>query len=332
MGTVGPVDLKRELERLAEERRWDEILDRTGRLDDAALLADPKVAYLAAEARVHLGHMERALNLALAAEAEFRVRHDMVNLLSALNLAGVVQFELGDLSGAEERFYELLELARERDNEEMSGRATNNLGAIASLRGEEEKALSLFRLSIPAYQKVGFQIGLAQTDHNLGIAHRDLGRWHDAERHYDSALRRAQQLGDQRLAAMARVGQADVSHRRGDHEYAGAEARHALEVFAAIGDELGRCDALRLLGSIALARSDCDEANRYLANALDLARQFVNPLLEAEILEERAELHGRTGRTALAHADAEVAAAIYRRLGATKRQQGALEKLRRLDS
>jgi tetratricopeptide (TPR) repeat protein len=214
----------------------------------------------------------------------------------------------------------------------MSGRATNNLGAIASLRGDDEKALSLFRLSIPSYQKVGFQIGLAQTDHNLGIAHRDLGRWHEAERHYDGALRRARQLGDQRLAAMARVGQAEVSHRRGDHEYAGAEVRYALEVFAAIGDELGRCDALKLLGSIALARSDYEEANRCLAGALELARQYANPLLEAEILEERAELHERTGHLALAHADAEVAGAIYRRLGATKREQQALERLRRIAS
>lgn len=329
---MGAVDLRRELEPLAAERGWDAILDRTSRLDDAALVADPKVAYLVAEAHVHLGHIERALNLVLAAEAEFRARHDTVNLLSALNLAGAVQFELGDLAGAEERFYELLELARERDDEEMSGRATNNLGAIASLRGDEEKALSLFRLSIPSYQKVGFQIGLAQTDHNLGIAHRDLGRWSDAERYYESALRRARQLGDRRLAAMARVGQAEVSHRRGDYDYACAEARHALEVFAAIGDELGRCDAMRLLGSIALARSDWDEANRCLANALDVAREFANPLLEAEILEERAELHERTGHAALAHADAEVAAAIYRRIGASKRQQKAQEKVRRLDS
>jgi len=329
---VGAVDLRRELERLAAERGWDDILECTRDLGDAALVTDPKVAYLVAEAHVHLGHIERALNLSLAAEAEFRARHDTVNLLSALNLAGVVQFELGDLSGAEERFSELLELARERDDEEMSGRATNNLGAIASLRGDEEKALSLFRLSIPSYQKVGFQIGLAQTDHNLGIAHRDLGRWRDAERYYESALRRARQLGDRRLAAMARVGQAEVSHRRGDGEYARAEARHALDVFVEIGDELGRCDALKLLGSVALTRADWDEASRCLADALELARRFANPLLEAEILEERAELHERTGRSALAHADAEVAAAIYRRLGAMKRQHKTQEKLRRIDS
>jgi tetratricopeptide (TPR) repeat protein len=322
--------LRAELDRLGDERRWTEIWDRVAEMDDAALAADPKVAFLVAEALLHLGHMDHALNLALAAEAEFRARHDQVNLLAALNLAGAVQFELGDLQGAEERFSGLLELARERGDEEMSGRATNNLGTIASLRGDHENAVSLFRLSIPSYQKVGFLVGLAQTAHNLGIVHRDLGYWREAERHYRDARRRARQLGDERLAAMAQVGRADISHRRGDGAYAGAEAKHALEAFVRVGDELGRADALRLLGSVALVQGRFDEAERLLNEALDLARHHANPLLEAEILEERGELHERTGRSALAHADLEAAAATYRRLGAVGRQKETEERLKEL--
>ncbi len=312
--------LKAELERLEAQRSWGAIRDRVAFLDDSNIAADPKVAFLVAEALVHLGDMERALSLALAAEAEFRSRHDAVNLMAALNLVGAVAFELGDLQGAEERFSDLLELARERGDEEMSGRATNNLGAIASLRGEHERALSLFRLSLPAYQKVGFLVGLAQTAHNLGIVHRDLGRWPEADRSYQIALRRARQLGDERLTAMARVGRAEVSHRRGDDAYAGAEAKHALQTFVRIGDELGRADALRLLASVAAAQASWESANRNYDEALDLARTYANPLLEAEILEGRGELHAATGRGAQARADLEVAAAIYRRLQAKKRQ------------
>jgi tetratricopeptide (TPR) repeat protein len=326
------VGLKAELERLAEKRAWAEIRDRIAGLDDGALVADPKISLLAAEALVHLGHVERALSLVLAAEAEFRSRHDQVNLLAALNLAGAVQFELGDLAGAEERFSDLLELARERGDEEMSGRATNNLGAIASLRGDHERALSLFRLSIPAYQKVGFLAGLAQTSHNLGIVHRDLGYWREADRHYRRALSRARQLGDGRLAAMARVGRAEVSELRGDYEYSATEAQNALEAFVKIGDELGRADALRLLGSIAAARGEQADAARYFEQALELARAHANPLLEAEILEERGELHAKTGQTALARADLEFAVATYRRLGAAKRQQRAEKRLEQITS
>lgn len=320
-------ELRAALEALAEDRRWGEVRDRTADIEDATLRADAKLAYLVAEALLHLGEMDRALGLALTAEAGFRSGHDRVNLLLALNLAGAVQFELGDLVGAEERFADLLELAREDGDDEMIGRATNNLGAIASLRGEHERALSLFRLSVPAYQKVGFLIGLAQTAHNLGIVHRDLGYWREAEGHYQTAFRRSRQLGDDRLAAMARVGRAELSHRRGDSAYAEAEANHALEAFVRVGDELGRADALRVLGAIALAAADTDEAARLLDQALSLARRHSNPLLEAEILESRSQLHQETGRDSLARADLEMAAALYRRLGATHRERAVEERL-----
>jgi tetratricopeptide (TPR) repeat protein len=157
------VALKAELEQLAKERHWGDIRERAAGSSDSELTADPKVAYLVAEALFYGGQMERALNLVLVAEAEFRSRHDRLNLLAALNLAGAVEFELGDLNGAEQRFSYLLELARETYNDEMSGRATNNLGAIASLRGDHEQALSLFRLSIPVYQNVGTTTSASST-------------------------------------------------------------------------------------------------------------------------------------------------------------------------
>lgn len=319
--------LKTELERLGKERRWGDIRDRALGLDDSVLTADPKVAHLVAESLFYGGQMDRALHLALAAEVEFRARHDRVGLLPALNLAGAVHFELGDLTGAEERFADLLEIARERGDDEMMGRATNNLGAIASLKGDAEQALSLFRLSIPLYQKVGFLRGLALTEHNLGIVNRDLGYWREAERHYRTAQRRARQLGDDRVAAMARAGRAEVSYLRGDHALAAVEARRALEAFSELGDELGRAEALKLLGSIAAAAANRESAAHCFDEALRLARDNSNPLLEAEVLEERASLHVGAGRTVLARADLEAAIATYRRLGAAGRQKEVEERL-----
>ena len=319
--------LKGELDQLASERRWSDIRDRLSGFDDVSLAQEPKIAFHLAEAIIHLGQLERGLNLSLAAEAEFRRRRDAANLMAALNLAGAIQFELGDLTGAEERFSKLLELARERGDEEMSGRATNNMGTIASLRGDHERALSLYRLAIPFYQRVGHQSGLAQTSHNLGITFRDLGRWREARQHYDRAIKEAKRVGDRRLSAMATVAKAELSHRRGDHRYARSAGRRALSDFEALGDELGRADTLRVLGGAAAAMGNGDEATQHFDEALGLARAHSNPLLEAEVLEERGAFHVQAGRETLGRADLETAAGIYRRLGASERLRTVEEQL-----
>ncbi len=324
-------DLKDELERLASDRRWGEIRDRLAEFDDVALTREPKIAFHLAEALIHLANLERALNLSLAAEAEFRSRHDSANLMAALNLSGAIQFELGDLTGAEERFSDLLELARERADEEMSGRATNNLGTIASLQGDHERALSLYRLAVPAYQRAGHVSGLAQTAHNLGITYRDLGRWREARRQYQRAIKGAKRIGDRRLTAMATTAKAELMHRRGDHLFAQKEASRALEEFVAIEDELGRADTLRVLGGVAAAVGDAGAANERFDEALGLARDNANLLLEAEILEERGTFHAAEERSALARADFEAAATIYRRLAAFDRVRRVEEQIESLD-
>ena len=129
---------------------------------------------------------------------------------------------------------------------------------------------------------------------------------------------------------MARAGRAEIAYLRGDRVYAAVEARHALEAYTELGDELGRADVLKLLGSIVVAEPKRELAARHFEEALRLVREHANPLLEAEILEERARLHAAEDRTALALADLEAAAANYRRLGAAGRFQAIEEKLERL--
>jgi tetratricopeptide (TPR) repeat protein len=105
-----------------------------------------------------------------------------------------------------------------------------------------------------------------------------------------------------------------------------------MDTFDEVGDELGRADALKLLGSIAAALAEIEKAGRRFEDALELAREHGNLLLEAEVLEERGELYLTKMRPALARADLEAAAATYRRLGATLRQQNAEERLKQISS
>ncbi|MBI4513862.1 MAG: tetratricopeptide repeat protein [Gemmatimonadetes bacterium] len=319
--------LKIEVEALAERHRWAEVHDRLASYGEVDLYTEPKLAYAMAAARLHLGAPDRALPLALATEGEFRRRRDNRNLLRALNLVGAVLFELGDLEGAEERFSSLLELASDSGDEEMQARATNNLGMIASLRGEHPKALSLYRLSIPAYQKRGQRRGLAQTYHNMAILYRDRGLLREADAYDRRAAEMARRIGDARLAAMAVVGRAEIAYLRGDLEAAAAAAARALRDLVAQGDALGQADALRLLGMVARAQGDLEEGRDRLEAALEIARSNANPLLEAETLRERGLLHRESGRADLAEADLRAAAALFARIGARAEEKRTKELL-----
>ena len=241
---------------------------------------------------------------------------DRASARKAINLEGVACFETGDLGRAEARFQEALELGRNDGDDLLLARATNNLGAIANVRGAPREALSLYRLAIPAYQRLGHARGLAETYHNLAISFRDLEDGVHADECERRALEFARQAADPRLAAMAMVGLAELQLRGGDPALAEAEARRGAQELARTGDLKGEADALRLLGAAAVALGHYDAAADALERALTLARTLGYAVIEAESLRTRAELaYARGERTnALAHANE--ALAILERLGA----------------
>lgn len=315
---------------LAREAEWREVCDRLGDLTDAELGDHPVLALLSAKAHAYTGSPKRALTLALAAESAFATSGAADRHLDATNLVGSLFFEVGDLVSAEDRFAAAVERASEAGHDLWLARASNNLGAAATLRGQLEHALSLFRLAVPAYQKLGDSIGLAETYHNMAITFRDLGYWREADAYYARAQDHAARAEDRRLVAMARLGRAELALRRDDVDLAAAEAHRMLAEMNAIGDALGRAEALKLLGSASLAQDKPEEADSHLRAALEAAREGSNPLLEAEILLARSELHERRGDRHLARSDAEAALGLYRNLGARGGEREAQARVEQL--
>ena len=245
---------------------------------------------------------------------------DRAALRKTLNLEGVANFETGELALAQDCFQEALELGRQDGDDLLLARASNNLGAIANVRGSPKEALSFYRAAIAPYQRLGNTRGLAETLHNLAISFRDLGD----DLHAGEAERRsiefAQQTGELGLVAMARVGLAELEFRAGDAAVAEAEARRAADEMATAGDAKGEADALRLVGAAATALGRHDAAARALARALELARARGYAVIEAEVHRALAELAMMRGDRTAARAAASEALAIHKRLGAVHEQ------------
>jgi tetratricopeptide (TPR) repeat protein len=281
---------------------------------------------LLAEALLYLGEERRAQEMLRRVLAETRNSPDAALHRRAVNMLGVACFALGELDAAVSALNSALELAARDDDPALLAKASNNLGAIANLQGRHEDALWHYRLALPTLQRVGDRRRLAQAYHNIGITFRDTDELEESDEHERRAIEYASESGDRRLAAMGRVGRAEVALRRGDAELAETTARLACEEFERISDPLNEADALRLVGASCGAQQRYEESLDAFERALELARARGHAIAEAETLRDRAALWlARSDRTR-ARDDARRAMEIFERLGA----KGERERLERL--
>ena len=292
--------------------------------------AHPQLGMLAAEADLWLGNPEGARRCLLSAIPILERAGDGPSLRRAVNMLGAAHFEMGQLREAEMAFERALELASMEDDALLVARATNNLGAIANIRGRRESALALYQLAVPAYQRIGHTLGLAQSLHNMAITFRDLRQLEQADECERRAGEYASEAGDPRLVAMTRAGRAELSLLRGDPRLAEAGARRAAIEYALIPDPAGEADALRLAGTARASSGDPQAALALLTRALEIAREHGSALIEAEALDERSEVLLAAGLRDAARADAAAARDLYFRLGAEAERARMDERLGRM--
>ena len=282
-------------------------------------------AVLFAEAILYLGEERRALAFLRTILPDLARNPERALYRRAVNMLGVACFAVGELEEANTALHEALDMATRDDDPLLLAQATNNLGAIANLQGRHEDALWHYRLAIPTLQRIGKPQRLANAYHNIAITFRDTGDLDEAEEHERRAIEYATESEVPRLAAMARVGRAEIAMRRGDAPLAEMTALLALGEFKRMGDSLNEADARRLIGAACSAQRRYDAALESFEQALEIARARAYALNEAETLRDRVETWMGLGEVTSALEDARTALAIFDRLGAT-RERDSLER------
>ena len=291
-------------------------LERLGAdLGEASLMAEPELGFLFALASRVVGQTQRALDTASAVEKLAQLRGDRRLRAEAANLVGIAHFEAGRLAEAEECWGGLLASAADWGDEESATRASNNLGVLANVRGQRDRALLHYERALASYQRLGNVRGLAETHHNLGISYRDLGFDREADAHFRRAMELAATAGAEDVIALAETERALLRARAGDGALADAMAVRALQRFERLGEVLGQADALRVRAAAARADQRDGDAAAHLEAALAIAREHADPLLLAEVQRDRGLLLRDAGRSEEARAALEEAAASFTRLG-----------------
>ena len=286
--------------------------------------AHPELATIRADAELRTGHPREARQWLTQTLPLIERSGDRSALRKAMNQLGVAEIELGALDSAERLFGDALELARSDGDDLLVAHATNNMGAIANIRGRRDEALALYQLAIPAYQRLGNVAGLAQSLHNMAISFRHLGQLESASEYERRAIGYATECANGPLLALAWLERAELSLQAGDGALAEVGAARAASQFAKVPDPIREADALRVVGAARLTLGRVSDARSVLERGLALAREHGSRLVEGETLRVLAECLVRLGDRDGARRELSTAIGIFEVLGAEEQRTEAV--------
>lgn len=252
----------------------------------------------------------------LATDAADRIGPGSIEAAQLANIRGGIAFELGELDRAEGWFEQAMWLAGEREDPLLAAKATTNLGSIAHLRGKVVLAGSLYQSALEVYLREDDMVGIARSEHNLGVVERELGDMERAAEHATRAVTAARQTEDTSLVSLTLLGSAETAVKRGEAE----QARRTLSAARAIADlaedALGLAEAARLEALLSYVAGRYGAALRGAAGGYQAAMRLKAPYLAGECAFLAAQTCRRLGRRRVADRFRRRAEDLFRTVGA----------------
>ena len=232
------------------------------------------------------------------------------------NGIGAVHYARGEYAQARAAYGVALELTHEAS---LRAKIILNLGVIANIEGDLEAAREHYQSSRNLFREAHDLAGETLTLHNIGMLHADLEEWDEADEAYKRCLDLCEAQGNRQMIANVLLNRSELSCARERFGDAVASCDLALSIYAAIGDEVGRGEAMRWKGH-ALRRmgGQLEQAERALHEAARVAHRTQVKLLEAEAMRDLGALHRARNDLVSAKKSFEQALALFTSLGAQR--------------
>lgn len=149
----------------------------------------------------------------------------------------------------------------------------NNLGYIANLTGENEKALKHYEEALAIQKEIGDKHGMAGVLYNLGDLRALQGDLHGALEDLHLSLKLHEEVKDERGAAYVLNDLGWHYHVQGDDENAFRYLEKALEIRKNLDDIRGLANTYNNLGLICLDKAQLEKGKQYFREARKLMNQ-----------------------------------------------------------
>src|SRR5437868_8510772 len=179
---------------------------------------------------LELGNRGAAMDVLEAAVAAASQAGSPSAIAQALNVVAIVHQTGGDLDLAESRYTEARITAQSIGDAEALAMIDQNLGTVASIRGDVNGALRAFKLSLDGYRRLGRRDQAAQVLNNIGLAYSDLGDMQRAAEAYAEAERTFGEENDQANRLNVALNQIQLCIATGRFEEAQERASPLLDL------------------------------------------------------------------------------------------------------
>ncbi len=257
---------------------------------------------------------------------------DASALAYSRNMMAIGHCNRGLVDAAEQLWRQTLADAAAAGDAKLTAMVQQNLGILASMRGDLLTALEQLGASLAAYRALGADEFLASLLNNIGLAHANMKNWDEAEANYIEALAHCATSGDVATSLMVEANRAQVRIARRDLDEADRICQRLMRRAAAVNDNRAAAEAQRHAGVVAREQRRFDDADRYLDLAFTGAMERGDLLLAAEAAREQAELFTMQGRNRDTLQALAASHRIFRQLRARRDLADVSRRMRALES
>jgi putative nucleotidyltransferase with HDIG domain len=278
------------------------------------------------------GQFDAALDCLDAALGIGEVLGEAGDRAHAMNLMAITQVYRGDHDDAERLYGLAMAYATEAGDDRLKAMISQNLGIIASMRGDLHAALDHYASSLVTYRTAGLREFLGPVLNNMGLVYTQLDRLDEAQAAYDEALVHCDAAQDSPHRLLALINSTDLWLARGDIRRAAALCDTVLFEATAAGDQRALGETYKYMGIIARRRGGVDDSERHFRNAYDNAIAREDFLLAAETAREQAELYETMGKNRETLQSLSLSHRLFTKLRAQRNLADLKKRLGRLET